>query len=437
MRLVQVMVPTGKEVVVAETLDERGVDYVMTEEVSSRDYSAVVTFPLPTNAVESVLADLREAGIDEETYTVVIEAQTVISRQFGELKEEYKQQEESETKIAREELQSNAHNLVSGPETYLLMTVLSSIVATAGLLLGSAATVVGSMVIAPLIGPAMAASVGTVVDDHELFRRGVRLQISGVLVAVASAAAFAAFLRFANLVPPGLEPLMIGEVRERLAPNVLVLAVALGSGVAGVVSLMTGVSVSLVGVMIAVALIPPAATMGIGIAYGIPSLAFGSGVFVLVNVLSINVAALVVLWYAGYRPEAWFRVSNVRSAVAKRIAVLVVFIVLLSLFLGAVTFDTYTASTEEAAIETAVEDVLAEPRYDEMEAAEITVTRTDPLVFSEVDHVTVRMAVPESQPLPPAAEPIQTAIERQLGYEVRVELRYVRIETATAAEATS
>ena len=431
------MVPTGKEVVVAETLDEKGVDYVMTEEVSSREYSAVVTFPLPTNAIESVLADLREAGIDEETYTVVVEAETVISRRFGELKEEYKQQEQSETKIAREELQSNAHNLVSGPETYLLMTVLSSIVATAGLLLGSAATVVGSMVIAPLIGPAMAASVGTVVDDHELFRRGVRLQISGVLVAVASAAAFAAFLRFTNLVPPGLEPLTIDEIRERLAPNVLVLAVALGSGVAGVVSLMTGVSVSLVGVMIAVALIPPAATMGIGIAYGIPSLAFGSGVFVLVNVLSINVAALIVLWYAGYRPEAWFRVSDVRSAVAKRIAVLAVFIVLLSLFLGAVTYDTYTASTEEAVIETGVEGVLAEPRYDGMSVADITVSRTDQLVFSEVDTVTVRMAVPESQPLPPAAEPIQAAIERQLGYEVRVELRYIQTETATATERTT
>ena len=431
MRLVQVMVPTGKEVAVAEALDEEGIDYVMTEEVSSRDYSAVVTFPLPTNAVESVLADLREAGIDEETYTVVVEAETVISRRFGELKDEYKQQEKSETKIAREELQSSAHNLVSGPETYLLMTVLSSVVATAGLLLGSAATVVGSMVIAPLIGPAMAASVGTVVDDHELFRRGVRLQISGVLVAVVSAAMFAAFLRFANLVPPGLDPLTIGEIRERLAPNVLVLAVALGSGVAGVVSLMTGVSVSLVGVMIAVALIPPAATMGIGIAYGIPSLAFGSGVFVLVNVLSINVAALIVLWYAGYRPEAWVRVSDVRSAVAKRIAVLAVVIVVLSLFLGAVTYDTYAASTDEAAIETAVDGVLAEPRYESMTATEITVSRTDTLVFSEVDRVMVRLSVPENQPLPPAAEPIQVAIERQLGYEVHVELRYIQTETAT------
>jgi len=211
----------------------------------------------------------------------------------------------------------------------------------------------------------------------------------------------------------------------------LVLAVALGSGVAGVVSLMTGVSVSLVGVMIAVALIPPAATMGIGIAYGIPSLAFGSGVFVLVNVLSINVAALIVLWYAGYRPEAWFRVSDVRSAVAKRIAVLAVVIVVLSLFLGAVTYDTYAASTDEAAIETAVDGVLAEPRYESMTATEITVSRTDTLVFSEVDRVMVRLSVPENQPLPPAAEPIQAAIERQLGYEVHVELRYIQTETAT------
>ena len=430
MRLVQVRVPAGSQQKVTETLDEANVDYVVTDEISSREFSGVVTFPLPTNAVESVLADLREVGIDENTYTVVVEAETVISQHFDDLTEEYKVKESGENKVAREEIQTDAKNLVSGTRTYLTMTVISSVVATAGLLLDSAATVVGSMVIAPLIGPALAASVGTVVDDHALFVRGVRLQLSGMAVAVGSAALFAAALRFGNLVPPGLEPLTIGEVRERLAPNILVLAIALGSGVAGIISLMTGVSVSLVGVMIAVALIPPAAAMGIGIAYGLPSLTVGAGVFVLVNVLSINFAALLVLWYSGYRPEDWFRIPEVRSAVAKRIVVLAVSILLLSVFLGGITYDSYTTSLEEQRVEDAITGVLSEPAYDRIRLEETTITHTDGIIISDVDHVEVRISVPAGQPLPSVAEPIQNAVVDALGYEVSVEVQFVQVETA-------
>ena len=430
MRLVQVRIPAGAQRNVTETLDDADIDYVVTDEISSREFSAIVTFPLPTNAVESVLADLREVGIDENTYTVVVEAETVISQHFDELTEEYKKSETSETKIAREELQTDAKNLVSGPRTYLTMTIISSVVATAGLLLDSAATVVGSMVIAPLIGPALAASVGTVVDDHELFVRGVRLQASGMLVAVASAAVFAAALRFGNLIPPGLDPLAIGEVRERLAPNILVLAIALGSGVAGIISLMTGVSVALVGVMIAVALIPPAAAMGIGIAYGIPSLTIGAGVFVMVNVLSINLAALLVLWYSGYRPQDWFRVSDVRSAVTKRIVVLVVSILLLSVFLGGITYDSYTTSVEEQRVEEAVTAVLSEPAYVSLRLDEATVTHTDAIMTSDVDHVVITLAARPDQSLPSVAEPVQDAIVDALGYHVSVEVEFVEVETA-------
>jgi len=133
------------------------------------------------------------------------------------------------------------------------------------------------------------------------------MQVLGVAVAIAAATLFAFALRWLALVPPGLDPLDLAEVSERLAPNVLVLVVAIGPGLAGIISLMTGVSAALVGVMIAVALIPPAAAVGIGIAFQIPRLVIGAGVIVAVNVLSINLSALVTLWYEGYRPQRWFR----------------------------------------------------------------------------------------------------------------------------------
>ena len=74
--------------------------------------------------------------------------------------------------------------------------------------------------------------------------------------------------------------------REHVTPDFLSLIIAVGAGIAGIVSLMTGVSAAIVGVMIAVALIPPAATVEIGLAWGQPFVSVGSAVLLLVNVLS-------------------------------------------------------------------------------------------------------------------------------------------------------
>jgi uncharacterized membrane protein len=61
--------------------------------------------------------------------------------------------------------------------------------------------------------------------------------------------------------------LVIGEVRERLAPGALSLVIAPGAGAVGAVPLASGVSSALVGVMIAATLGPPAAVVGIGRAW--------------------------------------------------------------------------------------------------------------------------------------------------------------------------
>ena len=424
------MIPAGKRAAVVRALDDEGVDYVVSDETSGREYTAVATFPLPTAAVEPVLDRLREAGIDESTYTVIVAAETVISRRFEALEDEYEEaSERGGDRISREELQAKADDLASGLGTYVLMTVISAVIATAGLLLDSPATVVGSMVIAPLIGPAMSAAIGTVVDDEALFRRGVRMQILGVAVAVLAATLFAFALRSLALVPPGLDPLELAEVSERLAPNVLVLVVAVGAGVAGIVSLMTGVSATLVGVMIAVALIPPAAAVGIGIAFQIPRLVLGAGVIVAVNVLSINLSALVMLWYEGYRPQRWFREDEARAAFLKRVAVLAVAIALLSVFLGGVTYESYVASTTEADIRAAATDELTAVDS-EFELLELSVERTGTVPPLETDRVVVTVGVPPGSTVAGTAPALDDRIESVVDREVDVEVRTVTVERA-------
>jgi len=395
------MIPAGKRRAVVKALDDEGIDYVVTDETSGREYTAVVTFPLPQAAVEPVLERLREAGIDESTYTVITEAQTVISRRFDRVEEEYSEETEGSTnRISTEELNSKAEGLVSGLWTYAVLTIISAVIATAGLLLDSPATVVGSMVIAPLIGPAMSTSVGTVIDDRELFRDGVKLQALGVAIAIASATAFAGTLRLLNLVPPGLDPLVLAEVSERVAPNVIVLAVAL---------------------------IPPAAAVGIGIAFRVPRLAIGSGVLVLVNVLSINLAALVMLWHEGYRPTGWFGETQARSVFIKRAAVLVAAIALLSVFLGAVTYDTYLASTHEQEIRDATVEELE--RVDaSLELLDLEVQRTGTLPPRRTERIVVTVGIDPDDSVVGLADRLAIRASIVTGDSVEAEVQFVGIE---------
>jgi uncharacterized hydrophobic protein (TIGR00341 family) len=425
-RLVQVTIPTGKRETVCRALDDEGVDYVLADETSGREYAAIAYVPLPTNAVEPVLETLREAGIDESTYTVVLDARTVVSRDFEALEDRYAEEEDAD-RIAREELVAAARDLVPSLPNYVILTVVSAVIATAGLLLDSPAVVVGSMVIAPLIGPAMTASVGTVVVDDELFGRGVKLQVLGVLLSVASAAVFAWFVRTVNLIPPFTDVTQIPQVRERLSPDFLSLAVAVGAGIAGSLSLTTGVSSALVGVMIAVALIPPAATVGIGIAWGRPMVSLGSGVLVMVNILSINLASLVVLRYSGYRPTRWFQLDEARGATIRRVGILAVAIVLLSAFLGGVTYDSFQAATTEERIQEATEGVLAEQT--EAQLLSLEVERSNDVVFRNPEAVVVTVGVENGDP-PALADAIDAAIEDATGREIQTEVRYVRVASA-------
>ncbi len=436
-RLVQVTVPAGKRETVLAALDDEGVDYVVTDETSGREYTAVVSVPLPTAGVEPVLEAMREAGVERDAYTVVLAAETVESERFDRLVERYEDEsDEDAERIAREELRARAQDLAPSLRSFVLLTVVSSLVATAGLLLNSPATVVGSMVIAPLIGPAMALGVGTVLDEDDLARRGVRLQAVGLALTVASAAAFAALVRFGGVVPPGLDVVAVDEIGERVAPDVLTLPIALGAGVAGAHSLRSGVSTALVGVMIAVALVPPAAVVGIGIAWGLPAVALGAAVLVSVNVLSINLAVLATLWYSGYRPDRLFRTDEARAATLWRIATLAVAIGLLALVLGGVTLVSYQQGVAEQTVREQTRAVVADVDGVEVVSTSVTFARFEPrperLFDAEVETVTVTVTRTDEARTPGLADRLADRLAAAtVGDAVTVEVRYVAADRTT------
>ncbi|WP_266074875.1 TIGR00341 family protein [Haladaptatus caseinilyticus] len=442
MRLLQVSIPTGEREAVVQTLEAEGIDFFLTDETSGRKYTAIATFPLPPNAVQPVIDKLHDAGLSDDAHTVIIDAETDTSRQFQQLSKRY-DAENGGDRIARDEILTQAREMSPRLQTFVFMTVVSAVVATAGLLLDSPAVVVGSMVIAPLVGPALGAGVGTVLHERDLFHRGVKLQLLGVGTAIASSTLFALLVRHLFLFPPNTDIVAIQQISGRLTPDFLSLIVALGAGAAGIVSLAAGVSVALVGVMIAAALIPPAAAVGVGIAWGEPMVALGASVLVLVNVLSINLSAIATLQYMGYQPRSWFKLERSRKETVRRVGVLVLALAVLSVFLGGVTYSTYQGAQFEQQADTTVVQVLNQSQFQQAEQLDMEVqyrralpmgkaTYAGNLPFRKPSRVTVTVGRPEGKRYPNLSNRLQNSIERQTGREVAVQVRYVEIDETPA-----
>lgn len=336
MRLIHATVNPEVSQTLREALEESNASYTRLP-IEDNHGRQLWVIAVAMDQVESLLERIRENRDSEQDFAVVSQAEAIISDSYEEHQEEVEEEpDKGRERISREELVSRAEGLSRSTINFVMFTVISGIVATIGLLTDSAAVVVGSMVIAPLIGPAMASSVATVVNDNEMYWDGVRTQALGLFVAVLSSGLFALILRFTIL--PGVDLLLLGQVAERVHPGPLALVVAVGAGIAGALALTSGISAALVGVMIAVALIPPAATFGLGLAYGKLVVAVSAGVLVLLNLFSINLAGLATLWMKGYRPESWYESKVAWSSTLKRSLSLLGMVLILT---GALAFGTY------------------------------------------------------------------------------------------------
>lgn len=178
---------------------------------------------------------------------------------------------------------------------YLALFFFAAVVATLGLITDNVAVVVGAMIIAPAFGPISSIATGIVSGRRDMFINGIKTEIIGIILAVATAALLGFLL-------PGVE--MNESLRLRMYPTLFDLFVALAAGAAGGYVLVSGKRSTVVGVMVAAALIPVMAAIGIGFVFLNPLLVLGAFILLMVNVVSIVLAMVIVFWFAGPKEKA-------------------------------------------------------------------------------------------------------------------------------------
>ncbi|MDS0298576.1 TIGR00341 family protein [Halogeometricum sp. S1BR25-6] len=425
MRLIRTLIHEDDRENVVAVLEDENIDYVIYEESSGRGDLLVVEFPVPEQALEVVLARFDEAGHDEHAYTVAAEATSALSENMGEVEDRFVVGEEEDSSIAVEELRSQVLGLLPDAFTYYLLTCLSAIVATAGLLLDAPALVVGSMVIAPLVGSALTASLGTVLADRDMIIKGFRTQLLGLGMAILGSIAFGYALRTGVLLPPSLRPSTTAQIAQRISPGLLSLVIGVCAGAAGAVSIATGISAALVGVMIAAALIPAAAAVSVGVIWSEPTIALGALVLLAVNAASIHVSGVAVFWYLGYRPTEWDSSSPLSNVsirqYAPSFAVAVVLLVVFVTAGGAVW--THVSFNHSANV--AVEQALSQERYDRLELVGVQVGFNPGPRFAESQQVTVTVRRPTDESYPKLSERLRRQIVAQSDREPTVVVEFV------------
>ena len=424
MRVLHVVVPPDRREAAREALESQEFTFVAVP--LEEESGVLLEVPLPSNAIGDALDALEEAEVEIDEYTVIASGEAALTATSETLEQRYAGDYEPLTGV---ELRTKARDLSRDTASYVALMTLAALIATAGLLIDSPAIVVGSMVIAPIIGPALTASVGVVTSDRRMIAESLWMQLYGLGLAVLAAAALAAAFRFGGFVPTRLDLPALDLLGVRVAPNALSLVVGLAAGFAAGIGLTTKGPTSIIGVMIAAALIPTAGATGIAIAWVEPELVLGTLALLVVTMVLINVAVLTVLLGFGYRGKeraTWDRdVARSRAKVGA-----------LALVVVAVTLAVVVATAGQVVVDRevvqATEDVLEEPAHEELTAVSIQTQYTDFSPFTGPREVTVVVAE-EGDAEPDAfAADLADRIEERTGESMDVRVQPLEYESATA-----
>ncbi len=316
-----------------ESVDEKLRDHPHTSYwVSSESKERMlVRILVDSDEVENILNYLESvANVAEGFETLLIPVRTYLSRatlneEAEEKKKEVKEGEEEEDQALL--MRASRHELITFVEknslttlNYTLLIFLSAVVGSMGFIKDSEAVVIGSMVIAPLIGPVIATAFAAILGDYRLLGKAAFTSLLGVGIVVV----IAIVVNF--IFDIGVDT---NQYWARTEVTVSDFLLALAAGGAGSIATLNRKAGNLVGVMVAVALLPPNIALGMSIGKGLWEQAYGSFLLVTVNIMCILLSAVIVFSLTGIRPVRWREVQ--RANVSRSLSIVFVLFIVASL----------------------------------------------------------------------------------------------------------
>lgn len=259
---------------------------------------------------EEMLDDLEERFSDVDGFRVMLLSVEATLPRPPEAEKDTATQTKSPERISREELYNDVAQNATISRVYIAQVILATLVAAVGLMRSDTAVLIGAMVIAPLLGPNVSLCLATALGDAELAFRSLKTNLVGLTVALVTSLLIGAMFT-------------IDPSSQAISSRTLVswgdIILALAAGCAGVLAFTAGAPSALIGVMVAVALLPPFAAFGLLLASGEFSAAGGALLLVATNVICVNLSGVLTFVVQGVRPRSWW--ESERAKRATRIAI--------------------------------------------------------------------------------------------------------------------
>lgn len=286
----------------------------------SNSTNVVISILVDSGQTENLMDDFeRRFGHTENFKLIVLPVEASLPRkkeeEKPELEPEVNTKQKKSTRISREELYADIVGSTKMSNIYLIFVVLSTIVAAIGLMKNNVAVIIGAMVIAPFLGPSVALALSATLGDNKLRNDALKATIAGFSLVIFLSALIGYFFA----VDPG-----IPEIASRTQAGIPDILLALASGAAGVLAFTTGAPAVVIGVMVAVALLPPLTVSGLLMGSGEYNLAMGAFLVFLTNIICINLAGVITFLLQGVSPRSWWEANKAKKASRKTLAIWII-----------------------------------------------------------------------------------------------------------------
>lgn len=179
------------------------------------------------------------------------------------------------------------------PSFYFLV-ILSVFMATYGLILNNASVVIGSMLIAPILSPIMSLALGITLSDAKLVRHSSTTLLKSIVFSILISM-LATFLLWNITGTLEFQNIYNSEILSRTNPSFPYFIIAIVAGLAtSFARVKPELNEALPGTAIAVALVPPLAAIGVGLATLNMAVAWGAFLLFFINAIGITAAAIVM-----------------------------------------------------------------------------------------------------------------------------------------------
>lgn len=264
----------------------------------------------------------------KETPTIIIDEDKPKQEQFEHLKEKLRYQQamrENSKTIDHKQVRLNIQADALPSKTFFMMNALAAIIAAYGLLSNSTAVVIGAMLVAMMLGPIAGISLALIDSRWILFKTAFKTLALGIIMIYGIGFVI-------GIIHPNIA--ITDEILARTHPNSLDLMIALAGGAAGAfASVSPRLSVAVVGVAVATALVPPLVASGILLSRAEFTLSANAFLLTFTNIIAIQVSSAMVLWIAGFRRGSTEEVRSKYLEFAKRNWVSLIILLILAVYL--------------------------------------------------------------------------------------------------------